>query len=43
MYINCYVYTSIINMIYYFLHENIFVVDKDKDNITLSMEIGYQD
>ena len=34
----CYIY--IINMIYYFVHENIFAVDKDNDNITSSVQIG---
>jgi len=29
-------------MMYYFVHENIFVVDKDKDNITSAVQIGYQ-
>jgi len=28
-------------MIYNFNHENIFVVDKDKDNITSSVKISY--
>jgi hypothetical protein len=27
---------------YYFVHVNIFVVDKDKDNSTSSVQIGYQ-
>ena len=35
-------YAYIINFICYFFHENIFVVDKDKDNITPSVQIGYQ-
>jgi len=30
-----------LNMIYYFVHENIFVVAEDKDNITSSVQIGY--
>ena len=42
MYINplryCYVY--VINMMYYFVHENIIVVDKDKDKIILSVKIN---
>ena len=33
-------YIYIINMIYYFVHENIFAVDKDNDNITSSVQIG---
>ena len=37
---HCYVY--IINMIYYFVRENIFAVEKDKDNITSAVQIGYQ-
>jgi hypothetical protein len=31
----------VINIMYYFVHENIFVVAKDKDNITSSVQIGY--
>ena len=33
-----YIYVYIINMIYYFVHKNIFVVD----NITSSVQIVYQ-
>jgi len=28
---------------YYFAHENIFVVDKDRDNIASSVQVGYQE
>lgn len=38
MYKNVY----IVNMMYYFVNENIFVVDKDKYNIASSVQISYQ-
>jgi len=37
---HCYVY--VINMMYYLFMIICFVVDKDKDNITSSVKIGYQ-
>jgi arginine/lysine/ornithine decarboxylase len=31
------------DMMYYFVHENIFAVDKDRDNTASFVQVGYQE